>query len=144
LRWRAAVRQRNVEWARALLNVSDHGPSDPELAALLPRAERQARAVALLQRRGTQLAAELQSCPPPWGPELGKAVLGYLGREVRREGSVPVGMLLTTVARAVPADCAAQLRKLADDAPVTTSWPSALRRAAGLVEVRRRFLEELG
>jgi hypothetical protein len=141
---RAAVRQRNVEWARALLDVSDHGSSDPELAALLSHAERQARVVALLQRRATQLVAELQSCPPPWGQELGEAVLGYLGREVRREGSVPVGMLLATVARAVPADYAAQLRELADDAPVTTSWPSALRRAADLVELRRRFLEELG
>jgi uncharacterized protein DUF5691 len=140
---RAAVREGNVEWARALLDVSDHGPSDPELAALLPHAERQARVVRFLQRGTTELAAELQSCPPPWGRRLGGAVLGYLGREGRREGSVPVGMVLGTVARALPADDAAQLRKLADDAPVTTSWPYALRRAADLVDLRHRFLEEL-
>jgi hypothetical protein len=140
---RAAVRQRNVEWARALLNVSDQGPSDPELAALLPHSECEARVVARLQRRGTQPVAELQSCPPPWGRQLGEAVLGCLGREVRRERSVPIGMLLGTVARALPADYAAQLRDLADSAPVTTSWPHALRRAAELVELRRRFLEEL-
>jgi len=140
---RAAVRQRNVEWARALLDVSDHGPSDPGLAALLPHTERQARVVAFLQRGAMELVVELQSCPPPWGRQLGEAVIDFLGREVRREGSVPVGVVLATVARALPVDYEAQLRKLADDAPVTTSWPRALRRAAYLVELRRRFLEEL-
>jgi hypothetical protein len=152
---RAAVRQRNLEWARALLDVSEYvrraagPPSDQALAALLPPAERQTRAAALLRRRAGagRLVAEVHSCPPPWDAQLGDAVLDYLESEVHRERSVPVSPLLAAVARAVPthgsSDYAALLRRLADDAPVTTSWPYVLRRAAGIVELRRRFHEEL-
>jgi hypothetical protein len=152
---RAAVRQRNPEWARALLDVSEHArrpagpPTDQALAALLPPAERRTRAAALLRRRAgaARLAAEVHSCPPPWDAQLGDAVLEYLESEVRRERSVPVGPLVATVARAVPThggtDYAALLRRLADDAPVTTTWPYVLGRAAGIVELRRRFHEEL-
>jgi uncharacterized protein DUF5691 len=142
---RAAVRQRNAGWARALLDVSDHGPSDAELAAVLPHTERQARVVALLQRsaEAVRLLAEVQCCPPPWGPELAEAVLAYLERELRGGRSVPTGALLATVARALPTDYAAPLRRLAEEAPLTTGWPRALRRAADIVELRRRFHEEL-
>jgi Family of unknown function (DUF5691) len=152
---RAAVRQRNLEWARALLDVSEElprpagPPFDEELAALLPHVERQARAAALLRRRASaaRLVAEVHSCPPPWAGPLGEAFLNYLEAEVRRARSVPISPLLATAARAVPTnattDYAALLRGLADDAPVTTAWPHLLRRTAGIVELRRRFHEEL-
>jgi hypothetical protein len=152
---RAAARQRNLEWARALLDVSEEvprpagPPSDEELAAVLPHVERQTRAAALLRRRASaaRLVAQVHSCPPPWDRPLGEAVLDYLEAEIRRARSVPVSPLLATAARAVPThgttDYAAFLRGLADDAPVTTAWPHLLRRTASIVELRRRFHEEL-
>lgn len=152
---RAAVRERNADWARALLSVTDQGrrrvasPSDHQLAALLPRAERQERVMILLQQNAeaARLAAEAQSCRPPWDSQLGEAVLDYLGRALHSDRPGPIGALLATAARALPAeaatDYAAQLRRLADDAPITTGWPNALRQAADLLELRRRFLEEL-
>lgn len=149
---RATVRRRDAEWARALLDVSVRSaaaPSDQELAAVLPQVERQTRLVALLRRsvEPAQALAELQSCPPPWAAELGDAVLGYIAGELGSHRPVRISALLATVGRALPADGAtdyvAELRRLAEDAPVTTGWPHALRRAADLVELRRRFHEEL-
>ena len=150
---RAAVRQRNLDWARALLDVSEQAPAGPpydqELSALLPHAERLTRAAALLRRTApaASLVAEVGSCPPPWDAQLADSVLDYLDSEVRRERSVPVSQLLVAVARAVPThggtDYAALLRGLADEAPATTTWPHLLRRAAGVVELRRRFHEEM-
>ncbi|HKC27404.1 MAG TPA: hypothetical protein VKB75_05285, partial [Jatrophihabitans sp.] len=155
--WRiAAARQRNAEWARALLRVDADVPphrawtSDEALAALLDDDERQARAAAMLAqdvlRPGTAEAA-LQGCPVPWNRPLVSAVLAFVARAVRSGAPAAIGGLLPIAARGLPVDGAldpvAEFRRLADEAPEMTVLPTALRRAANVLDLRRRFLEEL-
>jgi hypothetical protein len=60
---RAAVRQRDADWARRLLGEA------PELLAVLPKEERERAAGSL---------DEALLCPGPWGPDLSRRVLGWL------------------------------------------------------------------
>lgn len=108
--WRlAAIRQRDVSWARALLYAGAPAgvsfrpgpawPEDYELAAVLPADERAARAADLLgvaaawlgrpaagQRAGDDAAAairEVSGCPGPWPDVLAEAFVAMLRRTVR-------------------------------------------------------------
>jgi hypothetical protein len=153
--WRiAAARQRDAGWARALLRVDDQPPprpgwpSDEALAAVLPVEERQARAAALLGRAALdRVDAALQGCPPPWGDALVNAVRGVVMREVRAVQPAPLGPVLALAARRLPieraTEAAADFRRIADEAPPRTVLPAALRRAADILDLRRRFIEEL-
>jgi hypothetical protein len=67
---RAVLRQRSVEWARALLGET------PELLAVLPKAERE-RAAGSLE--------EALACPGPWGLELSRRMLGWLRADDARD-----------------------------------------------------------
>jgi Family of unknown function (DUF5691) len=60
---RAAVRQRDVEWARALLGI------EPALLGVLPKAEREAAVKSL---------EDALACPGPWGRTLSERVLRAL------------------------------------------------------------------
>jgi hypothetical protein len=154
--WRlATVRQRNPDWARALLHAGADlparpgTPSDEALAALLPTDERQARAAALLRTGSNQRGqAELavQNCAPPWSPPLVDAVLDAIARTVRA-GEPLSSALLSAAVRGLPADAsstaAAKLRSLAEQGRSSTPFVPALYRAADLLDLRRRFLEEL-
>lgn len=152
--WRiAALRLRDADWARALLRVGDAPtprpgwPSDEALAAVLPEAERQDRAASLL--RGAYhygaLQTALESCPTPWAPPLVAALLEHIRQSVRAAEPPPLGPLLALAARCLPVDAqlGAEFHRLADIAPITSALPAALRNAADVLDLRRRFLEEL-
>jgi len=151
--WRiATLRQRDAAWARALLRAGDDPPpragwpSDEALAAVLPEAERQDRAVALLACNHPVAAVPaLHACPPPWGSALVTAVLDQVRRAVRAAEPPPLGPLLGLAARRLPIDARldAEFHRLADIAPITSPLPASLRNAADVLDLRRRFLEEL-
>jgi hypothetical protein len=118
------------------------------LAAVLPVEERQARAAALLGRAALdRVDAALQGGPPPWGDALVNAVRGVVMREVRAVQPAPLGPVLALAARRLPieraTEAAADFRRIADEAPPRTVLPAALRRAADILDLRRRFIEEL-
>ncbi|MCZ7417093.1 DUF5691 domain-containing protein [Streptomyces sp. WMMC897] len=91
---RAAVRQRDEEWARALVGAptapTAEGPGDPaRLLTVLPPAERAAWSAAFIAAHGLSEAFRLLgTCAVPWSPELGGAVVDAL--EIARDaGSYP-------------------------------------------------------
>lgn len=91
---RAAVRQRDAEWSRALIGEPAaplaEGHSDPApLLAVLPEAERAAWAARFIQAHGLSEAFHvLEVCGVPWGEPLGRAVVDAL--EIARDaGSYP-------------------------------------------------------
>jgi hypothetical protein len=168
--WRiAAVRQRNAEWARALLQADAPGaggnrphaawPPDRELAALLPAEQRAARAASLLASaplsavhppgwvsEAMPLAAEIADWPPPWPQVLSDAALAAVARAAMAGKLRGVaGMLLAAAGRGLPAtgpvDYAAALTRLADQ--YSHSAPP-LRAAAATITARRVFLTEIG
>jgi hypothetical protein len=156
--WRAAaVREANSEWAAALLAVPVSGPlavPDAQLAALLPVADRVARAVAVLAGDRPGAIADVAVCPAPWPAELTDAVLGHLAAQVRSVAPVPPGELPRLLARradlADPRDLPGWLRELADRFRIRTAavpsagrWAAPLERAAAVLDLRRRFVREL-
>ncbi|MEU1087042.1 DUF5691 domain-containing protein [Streptomyces sp. NPDC005576] len=96
---RAAVRQRDEGWARALLGVPTAPPSDAtgtdspaersKLLATLPREERAAWAADFIAAHGLSDAFQLLGvCAVPWAAPLGRAVVDAL--DIAREaGSYP-------------------------------------------------------
>ncbi|MFD6424146.1 DUF5691 domain-containing protein [Streptomyces sp. NPDC060198] len=96
---RAAVRQRDQEWARALLGLPTAPPSDAtgtdspaersKLLATLPRDERASWAAVFIAAHGLSEAFQLLGvCTVPWAPPLGRAVVDAL--DIAREaGSYP-------------------------------------------------------
>jgi hypothetical protein len=157
--WRlAAISQASPEWAEVLLAAGEPRdaarrppsawPPGHQLAAVLPPGARAARAAALLTRvtAASAAIAEVTSCPAPWPDSLADAVIATLRRTVT---SAPrsrwPGELVTAAARCLPVtgrtDYAAGLVRLANAAPCP--WPAALRRAAGIIALRRAFLEEI-
>jgi hypothetical protein len=159
--WRlAAISQASPEWAEALLTAGEPRdaarrppsawPPGYQLAAVLPPGARAARAAALLAgvTASSAAIAEVTSCPAPWPDSLADAVIGTLRRTVT---SAPrsrwPGELVTAAARCLPvtgrADYAADLVRLASAAPCLPPWPAALRHAAGIIALRRAFLEEI-
>ncbi len=91
---RAAVRQRDTEWARAMIGAPAaplaEALSDPApLLAVLPEAERAAWAARFIEAHGLSEAFHvLEVCAVPWGEPLGRAVVDSL--EIARDaGSYP-------------------------------------------------------
>ncbi|NGO73255.1 DUF5691 domain-containing protein [Streptomyces boncukensis] len=91
---RAAVRQRDAEWARALLGPPTapfgEGPGDPaKLLTALPAAERGAWAARFVAAHGLSEAFRILGvCAVPWSLPLGRAVVDAL--EIARDaGSYP-------------------------------------------------------
>uniref|UniRef100_UPI0030F45165 DUF5691 domain-containing protein n=2 Tax=Streptomyces sp. GSL17-111 TaxID=3121596 RepID=UPI0030F45165 len=86
---RAAVRQRDAAWARALAGPPSapmaEGPGDPaRLLTVLPARERAAWAAAFVAAHGLSEAFRLLStCAVPWSQELGGAVIDAL--EIARD-----------------------------------------------------------
>lgn len=92
----AAVRERNVEWARALLERGV-GDRPAELLRVLPHGEWPG----VIQRLGsdTDLTELVGGLPVPWPPELGVLVLDRLARAGTARGWA---RLASVAARAVP------------------------------------------
>lgn len=91
---RAAVRQQDAEWARALIGPPTapfaEGPGDPaKLLAVLPDGERGAWAARFIATHGLSEAFRILGvCAVPWALPLGRAVVDAL--EIAREaGSYP-------------------------------------------------------
>ena len=156
--WRAAAaRERDSEWAAALLAVPAPTPlagPDARLTELLPAPERVERAVAVLAGERAGTIADVAACPAPWPAELTDAVLGYLGTQLRAAAPRPPGELPRLLARRSELgdrrDVPGWLRELADrfrvrtaSVPTAGRWAAPLERAADLLDLRRRFAREL-
>ncbi|MFE9860246.1 DUF5691 domain-containing protein [Streptomyces sp. NPDC005780] len=96
---RAAVRQRDAEWARALLGAPSTPPSNgpgtaslaerSKLLAVLPAAERADWVAGFIAAHGLSEAFQLLGvCPTPWAEPLGRSVVDAL--DIARDaGSYP-------------------------------------------------------
>ncbi|TXS37606.1 DUF5691 domain-containing protein [Streptomyces sp. OR43] len=96
---RAAVRQRDAEWARALLGAPSTPPSNgpgtaslaerSKLLAVLPTAERADWVAGFIAAHGLSEAFQLLGvCPTPWAEPLGRSVVDAL--DIARDaGSYP-------------------------------------------------------
>ncbi|HEY7262844.1 MAG TPA: DUF5691 domain-containing protein [Trebonia sp.] len=164
--WRlAAVRQRDGDWAQALLDAVDPEkaqnrppaawPPDQQLSAVLPagvRAERIADVLLTGRDPGGgpmnvyAALAEVAGCPVPWPPVLAGAVVTVLRLATTRTTLTPLPRgLLDAAKRGLPAtgdrDYAAELTRLADNYPQT--WSPLLHSCAETIALRSIFLEEI-
>lgn len=157
--WRmAAVTQRDEAWATALLAVSENAidgrppqawPGPAELAEVLPPAARVAHAQAVLAAQGPSpdSVAMLAGCAGTWPEGLADAVVSELGQAVQPSRRPRrVSMLIPVAARKLPIstghrDYATSLRELAGAADAELG--TRLRRAAGIIDHRRLFYQEL-
>lgn len=153
----AAIRQRDAEWAAALLTVHDDAiagrppaawPSDARLAEVLSDEARALWTIGKLKADDpdSEAVATLAAWPGTWPDALADAVLGLLGADRARRGQVQrPSPLLRPAARKLPAvpATAARLRVLADAAEAGSTLAAELRRAADTIDLRHRFLQEL-
>lgn len=154
--WRgAAVRQRDTEWARALIGApTDRIPAEyTPLLALLPEDERAERAACFVGTHGLSEAFQvLEMCPGPWGGPLGRAVIDAL-QIARDAGSYPwkfSGVMGLAERCLAPSD-AVRLEPLAAvrDEPKEASpgagtyWAEAFHRMVATLRLRAVMREEL-
>jgi hypothetical protein len=145
---RAAVRQRNAPWARALLDRT----GDPALLAALPPGEAQAVVIAAVQARGLTDTgptpgplALLAALPGPWGPTLSHAVVAAVGGAMAEPG--PAGPL-SRVAQALGdlalrLDPAVALDLARCSPPPGSWWWNPHRQALDVLTVRHQMRREL-
>ena len=155
----AAVRQRNAEWAAALLRQpsapSARTPGDPaRLLTVLPEAERARWAAGFVAAHGLADAFRvLGTCVVPWPAELAKAVVDAL--EIAREaGSYPWSFsgVLGLAERSLDPGLAEQFVPLAtrrgeaeDGAPGAAAyWSDAFDRLVLTLRIRSSMRAELG
>ncbi|MFD8593703.1 DUF5691 domain-containing protein [Kitasatospora sp. NPDC059646] len=149
---RAAVRQQDAGWARALLG----GPPRPgragrtpgapaKLLAVLPPAERAAWTAAFVQTHGLGDAFQLLgACATPWTPPLSTAVVAALKRAAEL-GSYPWSHsgVLGMTERALAPETAPAVEALAADTSPDTAWSDTFTRLAGTLRFRQAMLAEL-
>lgn len=149
---RAAVRQGEAPWARALLGPPPRRPGSPAVAgapakllAVLPPAERALWTAAFLRTHGPGDAFQLLgACATPWTPPLSTAVVAALERAAAA-GSYPwnhSGVLGLTERSLAPATAPAVAALAADAAP-DTAWAETFARLAGTLRFRAAMLAEL-
>lgn len=155
---RAAVRQKDVAWARALLGPPSappaHGPGDPaKLLAVLPQAERSGWAAGFIAAHGLSDAFRILAvCAVPWSSPLGRAVLDAL--EIARDaGSYPWSFsgVMGLAERCLAPEDAERLAPLAavPDEPADGSpgaggyWAEAFQRLVATLRMRAAMLAEL-
>ena len=142
----AARRDGDVGLARALV---DAGSISSGLLALVPAAERSARAVALLGALGGGPAAleVLAACRAPWDAQLVEAVVRLLAPAGHDAAAAVRGRhlleLLAQRADARDGSAAARLRQVAERLPPTSSVYPAAVRAWQTLSVRVRLNAEL-
>jgi hypothetical protein len=104
----AAALRRTPDWARALL---DKGIK-PDLLAVLPPAEREARVLDGLGRtRPTQVTTMLDSLPLPWSPQLSAAVIARLAQPKPDETGPLLEVLLPRLVRGLHPDAVPALQR---------------------------------
>lgn len=149
---RAAVRQQDAAWARALLGPAPRragaartAGAPAKLLAVLPPAERSSWTAAFLQTQGLGDAFQLLgACATPWTPPLSTAVVAALERAAAA-GAYPwshSGVLGMTERSLSPATAPA-VEALAADASPDSAWAETFARLAGTLRFRAAMLAEL-
>ncbi|MGF1431219.1 DUF5691 domain-containing protein [Kitasatospora sp. LaBMicrA B282] len=149
---RAAVRQRDADWARVLLGPAPRtagatpvAGAPARLLAVLPPAERAAWTAAFLRVHGPGDAFQLLgACATPWTPPLSTAVVAALERAAAA-GSYPwnhSGVLGLTERSLAPATAPAVAALAAGAAP-DTAWAETFARLAATLRFRAAMLAEL-
>ncbi|MER5637093.1 DUF5691 domain-containing protein [Kitasatospora sp. NPDC002227] len=151
---RAAVRQNDTDWARALLGAppqSGKGRKErtagaaAKLLAVLPPEERAAWTAAYIAGHGLGEAFQaLGACAVPWTPPLSTAVVTALQRAAA-SGSYPWSHsgVLGMTERALAPETAPAVEQLADGAGPDSSWAETFTRLAGTLRFREAMLLEL-
>ncbi|MFF2953245.1 DUF5691 domain-containing protein [Kitasatospora sp. NPDC057965] len=151
---RAAVRQHDAAWARALLGPAPvPGPgraaratgAPAKLLAVLPPAERAAWTAAFIEAHGLGDAFQLLgACATPWTPPLSTAVVEALARAAS-SGAYPWSHsgVLGMTERALSPDSAGAVEELAAGAATATAWGETFTRLAGTLRFRAAMLAEL-
>lgn len=144
---RAAVRQGDADWARALLSLPAPEPipvgSAAKLLAVLPPPERARWTAEFLAGHGlADVFQLLVACPAPWPEPLGRAVLTALAR-VAAGGGYPWSHsgVIGVAERALPPETAAELSALAEDA--VPAWAETFTRLGATLRLRATMLAEL-
>ena len=142
---RAAVRQNDAAWARALLaGIGPGAGTAAKLLAVLPPDERARWTADFLG--GSQGLGDvfqlLVACPAPWPQPLAEAVLRALTR-VAIGGGYPWSHsgVLGVAERALPPEAADRLDALAADAD--SAWAEMFTRLAATLRLRATMLSEL-
>jgi hypothetical protein len=143
---RAAVRQGDAAWARALLEAFTRPVPAARLLLTLPPAERAAWTARFVASHGlTDAFQALTACAVPWSEELALAVLGALAR-AGSAGAYPWSCsgVIAAAERALPPTVAAEVERLAEESGATTSpWGETFTRVAATLRVREAMLFEL-
>ncbi|SDT74690.1 hypothetical protein SAMN05216371_4777 [Streptomyces sp. TLI_053] len=151
---RAAVRQQDPDWARALLGPPPvPGPgrtaratgAPAKLLAVLPPAERAVWTAAFVEAHGLGDAFQLLgACATPWTPPLSTAVVGALARAAG-SGAYPWSHsgVLGMTERALSPAAAGAVEELAAGAAPATAWGETFTRLAGTLRFREAMLAEL-
>ncbi|WP_406199407.1 DUF5691 domain-containing protein [Kitasatospora sp. NBC_01560] len=156
---RAAVRQQDADWARALLGPAPAPAPDQrrarppratgapaKLLAVLPAAERAAWTAAFIEVHGLGEAFQLLgSCATPWTPPLSTAVVAALARAAD-SGAYPWSHsgVLGMTERALAPGTATAVEALAARTPPATAWAETFTRLAATLRFRATMLAELG
>lgn len=155
---RAAVRQRNVAWARALIGLPTDaladGPGDPaKLLTVLPSEERGAWAAEFIAAHGLSEAFRILGvCSVPWSERLGRAVIDAL--EIARDaGSYQWSFsgVMGLAERCLQPSCAERLAPLTaipeeaggGSPGAGVHWAEAFQRLVGTLRLRETMLAEL-
>ncbi|WP_316523707.1 DUF5691 domain-containing protein [Kitasatospora brasiliensis] len=155
---RAAVRQQDTDWARALLGPAPAPPgrgargrtpratgAPAKLLAVLPPEERAAWTAAFIEVHGLGEAFQLLgACATPWTPPLSTAVVAALARAAR-SGAYPWSHsgVLGMTERALAPETAAAVEELAAGATPDSAWSETFARLAGTLRFRAAMLAEL-
>ena len=152
---RAAVRQHDADWARALLGPAPRpgrggrgaraAGAPAKLLSVLPPPERAVWTAAFIRTHGLGEAFQLLgACATPWTPPLSTAVVAALERAAG-SGAYPwshSGVLGMTERALAPATAPA-VEALAADAAPDTAWAETFARLAGTLRFRAAMLAEL-
>ncbi|MFJ9441536.1 DUF5691 domain-containing protein [Kitasatospora sp. NPDC101235] len=155
---RAAVRQQDADWARALLGPAPVPPgrgtrarapratgAPAKLLAVLPPEERAAWTAAFIEVHGLGEAFQLLgACTTPWTPPLSTAVVTALARAAA-SGAYPWSHsgVLGMTERALAPETAAAVEELAAGAAPDSAWSETFTRLAGTLRFRAAMLAEL-
>ncbi|AXI81339.1 hypothetical protein C7M71_011450 [Peterkaempfera bronchialis] len=152
---RAAVRQHDAGWARALLGPPPRpggrgggraSGAPAKLLAVLEPEERAAWTAAFVEVHGLGEAFQmLGACAVPWSPRLGAAVVGALERAAG-SGAYPWSHsgVLGMAERALAPEDADRVAALASAAEGGAAWTETFTRLAGTLRFRAAMLAELG
>ncbi|WP_063837052.1 DUF5691 domain-containing protein [Phaeacidiphilus oryzae] len=143
---RAAVRQGDAAWARALLDLLPPGaPPPPGLLTVLPKAERAEWTARFVARHGLADAFQsLAACPAPWPPPLATAVLCALVRAAEA-GAYPWSHsgVLGAAERSLAPSAAGEVAERAAAPALDPAWAEVLDRLSATLRVRAAVHAEL-